>query len=194
MKKYAGFTLIELMFTVLLIGVLLSVGMPSLKTFMQGSQLVATSNDLVSAIHLARSEAIKLNARVTICESGNGTTCQTDGDWSDGWIVFLDADGGLDNSGSACTDINTDCLLRVQAGTGDPLLTVKGLNEAGDEISSFTFSSRGVPKDTVGIEQSGIFSVCSVDEDDNLVGSRAVVLGFSGRVRISDNAGVITCP
>ncbi|RLA38236.1 MAG: prepilin-type cleavage/methylation domain-containing protein, partial [Gammaproteobacteria bacterium] len=40
MKKNTGFTLVELLITIAIISVLLLVGMPSLKTFMQGNQLV----------------------------------------------------------------------------------------------------------------------------------------------------------
>ena len=208
MKKHSGFTLIELMITLIIIGVLLVVGVPSLKTFMQGNQLIASTNELISAFHVARSEAIKLNASVTICESTNGTSC-TDpetatGDWDDGWIVFVDrADPTVDpvivtdqiGTGVACDDDNTgtDCLLRSHAGFTDDQLTVSGL-AGGVAIASSTFNSRGLPRNAAGASQSGTFSLCSLDGLGNTINSRAVVLSLSGRVRVSDNATVISCP
>ena len=197
MKKYSGFTLIELLITLIIVSVLLIVGIPSLKSFMQGNQLVASTNELISAFHVARSEAIKLNNNVTICESSDGSTCTSPGtgNWEDGWIVFVD--GNSDQAGTqvACADGNTgtDCLLRSHAAFTDNQLTVSGL-AAGVAVASSTFNSRGLPRDAAGASQSGTFSLCSRDSSGNTINSRAVVLSLSGRVRVSDNAAVISCP
>jgi len=194
MKKYSGFTLIELMITLAIVGILLMVGVPSLKTFMQGNQLIAASNELVSALHIARSESIKLSSRVSICDSSDGKTCGGTGDWSNGWIVFVDANGDLVNTGAPCAALNTDCLLRIHDAFADNQLSVSGVDANSNAITSFTFTARGMPKNTVGISESGVFSVCSFDTSNNVIGSRAVVLSLSGRVRVSDNAAVISCP
>ena len=195
MKKHSGFTLIELMITLAIVGILLTVGVPSLKTFMQGNQLIAAANELVSALHIARSEAIKLNSRVSICESSNGTSCSNTGSWKNGWIVFVDFDGNLANNGSPCDGTPVDCLLRVHDGFTDNQLSVSGIVDFTlNPVKSFTFTARGMPKDISGASESGVFSVCSFDSSNNVIGSRAVVLSLSGRVRISDNAAVIKCP
>ena len=190
--------MIELMITLFIVGVLLTMGLPSLKTFMQGNQLVAATNELISALHVARSEAIKINSRVSICESSNGKDCATTGDWKDGWIVFVDAadpSGDLNNTGLPCVAANEDCLLRIHDGFTDNQLAVNGIYDSnGNAISSFTFTSRGLPKAVNGSAQSGVFSVCSLDTSGTTLDSRAVVLSLSGRVRVSDNAAVITCP
>lgn len=198
MKKLTGFTLIELMITLAIVGILLTVGGPSLSSFMQGNQLIASTNELISALHVARSEAIKLNTRVSICESSNGTACAATGSWKNGWIVFVDGNGAnpgdLVNTGSACTAANTDCLLRVHDAVNDTLLSVAAVNAANTNISSFTFSSRGLPKAVNGTAQSGTFSLCTFDSSNNVINSRAVILSLSGRVRVSDNQAVISCP
>jgi len=186
--------MVELMITLAIVGILLAVGVPSLKTFMQGNQLIASTNELWSSLHFARSEAVKLNSRVSICDSSDGKTCALTGDWSNGWIVFVDFDGNLVNSGSPCAALNTDCLLRVHDGFADPQLSVSGLDTNSNAIKSFTFTARGTPKDTSGVSESGVFSVCSFDIANNVIGSRAVVLSLSGRVRVSDNTAVISCP
>ena len=194
MKKYSGFTLVELLITLFIVGILVSVGVPSLKSFMQSNQLVAATNELISAMHVARSEAIKANSRVTICSSDDGATCSGDDDWTDGWIVFIDANGDLAGTGTVCSAPNTDCLLRIHDGFTDDQLTVSGKDANSADITSFTFSSRGMPKNTAGAAQSGNFSICSLDSGGNTIGSRAVVLSLSGRVRVSDNTAVISCP
>ena len=190
MKKHSGFTLIELMITLFIIGLLLMVGLPSMKSFLQSNQLVAATNELLSAVHVARSEAIKSNGSVTICESSNGTSCSTTGtsNWENGWIAFIDANGDGVGTGAICAAANTDCLLRIHQGFTDPSLTIAGLDADNQPIKSFTFTSRGLPKNADGSPQSGTFSVCSGN------GDRAVILSLSGRVRISDNTAVITCP
>ncbi|MCK4834370.1 MAG: GspH/FimT family pseudopilin [Gammaproteobacteria bacterium] len=198
MKKQTGFTLIELIVTLAIVGIVLTVGVPSLKTFLQGNRLIASSNELLSAFHLARSEAIKLNTRVTICESSDGTKCDTTGSWKEGWIVFVDFDGNLAGTGARCSATGTDCLLRVHEGFDkDSQLIVAGLDDNNAAVSSFTFTSRGLPKLNDGTAKSGVFSLCTLDDivgAGKTIDSRAVVLSLSGRVRISDNAAVITCP
>ena len=193
MKKNTGFTLIELLITLAIVGLLLTIGVPSLKTFMQSNQLIASTNELISAFHVARSEAIKLNTRVSICESSDGATCAETGSWKNGWIVFVDGNGAnpgdLSNTGSPCSAPDTDCLLRIHGAISDELLSVDAAN-----VSSFTFTSRGLPKAANGGAQSGVFSFCSFDSSNNVIDSRAVILSFAGRVRVSDNPAVISCP
>ena len=201
MKIHSGFTLIELLITLAIVGVLLMVGVPSLRTFMQGNQLIASTNELISALHVARSEAIKLNTRVSICESSNGKTCAATGSWKNGWIVFVDGNGvtpgDLGSSGAACDgDTNTDCLLRIHDAIPDNRLSVAAVAAVASSVSvsSFTFTSRGLPKAANGAAQSGVFSLCSFDSSDNVIDSRAVIMSLSGRVRFSDNPVVISCP
>ncbi|MDT8281975.1 MAG: GspH/FimT family pseudopilin [Gammaproteobacteria bacterium] len=197
MKKHSGFTLIELMITMAIVGILLLVGLPSLKTFMQGNQLIASTNELISALHVARSEAIKLNKRVTVCVSSDGKDCLDSKKWQNGWIVFVDANDDRVGTGvncSAVADVNTDCRLRYHAAIGDSLLSITGEFDSDNQpIKWFTFSSRGIPKDDV-TSRSGKFSICSFDMSNIMVNSRAVILSVSGRVRVSDNAAAINCP
>lgn len=81
-----GFTLIELMVTVAVMGILLMIAVPSFKEAVLGSKLGSYANSLVASAHLARSEAIKRGAAVTLCVSSTGTGCGTGG-WEQGWIV-----------------------------------------------------------------------------------------------------------
>src|SRR5688572_2595220 len=86
-----GFTLIEMLAVVAVIGVLAVVSIPSLKTAFNSVRLSSATNVFVSGLHLARSEAIKRNARVVLCKSANGDACSAGGGWEQGWIVFHDA-------------------------------------------------------------------------------------------------------
>jgi type IV fimbrial biogenesis protein FimT len=83
-----GFTLVELMVTIMVLVVLVSVAVPSFDNIRLSSRLSSYSTDLVAGSQLARSEAIKRNAAVTLCASSNGTACATNGQWETGWIVI----------------------------------------------------------------------------------------------------------
>ncbi len=89
-----GFTLVELLVTVVVLAVVLTLGLPALQRTLERNRVTSDANRLVSALHLARSEAVKRGERVLVCPSRDGQTCG--GDWSAGWIVLrLDADGAL---------------------------------------------------------------------------------------------------
>lgn len=83
-----GFTLLELMTTLVVASIVLSVGVPSFVDIARNSRAAANANELVSALSLARSEAIRRSARVGVCGTSDGASC--DGSWDQGWIVFVD--------------------------------------------------------------------------------------------------------
>jgi len=83
-----GFTLVELMVTLLVLAILLGLAVPSFRDAALSSRLTGYANDLVASVQIARSEAIKRNATVTLCASTNGSTCATAGGWEVGWIIL----------------------------------------------------------------------------------------------------------
>ncbi len=102
--RQTGFTLGELMATLAVAGITLALAVPSFQDVMRNNRQATSINQLVSAMHLARSEAVTRNVQVTICPSADGDTCG--GGWDDGWILFPDRDqdrardGGEDVLGS----------------------------------------------------------------------------------------------
>ncbi len=109
-SRQHGFTLLELMVTITVLALVLSIGVPSFQQVMADSRRTSDVNELLLSLNLARSEALKRNRHVTICKSADGAAC---GDaatsWSDGWIVFV-------NNSSA----NVDAV-----NAGEELLLVK---------------------------------------------------------------------
>jgi type IV fimbrial biogenesis protein FimT len=74
-----GFTIIEIMVVVAVMGVLLTIAAPSFVTFTASQKVKTASFDLYAAMMFARSEAIKRKVNVTVAASG--------GDWKNGWTV-----------------------------------------------------------------------------------------------------------
>jgi type IV fimbrial biogenesis protein FimT len=84
-----GFSLTELLVALAVIGILVGLATPSYRQFSGNSRTVATTNSLVGALAVARSEALRRATPVTICGSSDLQSCNTT-DWSNGWIVFTD--------------------------------------------------------------------------------------------------------
>lgn len=118
MQDSNGFTLIELMITLAVVAILLTVAVPSYRSFVQGNRAAAQANAVLRALVYTRSEAVKRAGGSTICQSGNQSSCGGSTSWQGGWIVFsdVDQDGTLDAS--------TDTLLQVGNGlSGGSTLT-----------------------------------------------------------------------
>jgi type IV fimbrial biogenesis protein FimT len=90
MKRSRGFTLVELMITLALAAIILSLAVPGFQDIIRNNRAATQSNELVAALSLARSEAVKRGARVSLCPSTDQASCTGGTDWADGWIVFLD--------------------------------------------------------------------------------------------------------
>jgi len=97
-----GFTLYELMISLAVIGVILTIGVPSFTEFTQNSRLASTSNDMMSAFQVARSEAARAKTSITICASANSMTAGAicGGTFNDGWMVFIDLNGDVQRAGA----------------------------------------------------------------------------------------------
>ena len=92
MCKAAGTTLLELLTVLAVVAVLATLSAPSFQTLRLNSQRAAAVNGLLHNLVLARSEAVKRAAVVSVCHSSDGQRCDPGFDWSRGWIVFANHD------------------------------------------------------------------------------------------------------
>lgn len=92
-----GFNLLELMIGITVTGVLLAIGVPSMRDMALRQRITASTQDLQLDLTLARQEAITRGAPVTVCTSSDGNNCDN-ASWNDGRIVFADTNssGTLD--------------------------------------------------------------------------------------------------
>lgn len=176
-----GFTLIELMVTISVLAILLAIAVPSFQGLVLSSRLVTTTNDLASALAIARSEAVKRATRVTVCKSANSgaasPVCSAGANWQDGWIVFVD-------SGVAGTVDGTDAnnVLRVFQPSVNNGMAVDGGVNFGNWIS---YLASGVSQGN-GNLANGTFTVDFASCPDPATNmARSVVVSPTGRVMIS---------
>lgn len=93
MRRSKGFTLIELMISVSVAGILAGVAAPALAGLIEQQRTLAAISSLTTHMALARTAAISRNRRAVLCPSNDGSQCRADTDWSGGWMLFMDDDG-----------------------------------------------------------------------------------------------------
>ncbi|WP_333876976.1 GspH/FimT family pseudopilin [Methylobacter sp.] len=179
-KHNAGFTLPELMITIVIAGILIGIAIPSFTSTISSNRLTTYANELVTALSLARSEAVKRGTSVTVrkVDSNSFTNRGSGANWEDGWDVFTDANS---NGNFEAGDV----LLR----TYSPLKSSYTLR--GNNFSNFIrFTSSG-QSNTLGS-----FVVCDNSDGNGIPEantSRLILVNSIGRVRMgldNNNDGI----
>jgi type IV fimbrial biogenesis protein FimT len=143
-----GFTLIELMTAILVLGIVLGFAIPGFREMTRNNRIAGAQNDLLTALALARNEALHRSTTVSICASADGASCGTD--WTRGWIVFTD-------TGTAGTvDGGDEPLQKWGAVEGDTQLT--GSN------AYLTYSATGMLTPAAARQFTVYYSQCVGDK------------------------------
>jgi len=74
-RRQGGFTLLELLVVVIIIGIVAAIGFPSFRIMIANNRLAAGANEVLAGMQAARTEAIRRNTRVVVCPSTTGTSC-----------------------------------------------------------------------------------------------------------------------
>ena len=198
-EKQTGFTLYELLITLMVVGVVLLLGLPNLAEFTQNSRMTSTANDLHAAFYLARTEAARGKANITICASANSMDAAADcgGAWDQGFIVFVDEDGDLRRAGA------TETVIRAHPAARTGVNLVMANNS-----TYFSFASTGLGRGDVG-GNPAMTQAIICDERGNVTAAggnsaaRLLVATPLGRATILRDKGLIgqalvnmgkTCP
>jgi len=196
--RQTGFTLIELMVTVIVLAVLLGIGVPSFRDFLRNSRITGATNDIVTDFNVARSEAVKRRVPVTVCKSQDGATCDADDtDPFTRWIIFVDdADPAAASADDGNGEVDgTEAVLRQRAIDDSITVTV---NASGRRM---VYLPTGFPNNALANTVSQ-FVLC--DDRGNVVSvggvsaARAVTVSTTGRPTatrdITTIAGLGGCP
>ncbi len=162
-----GFTLIELLVTMSVAAILIAIAVPNFQMFVMNNRMASQANDLITALNMARSEAVKRAANVTVCASSNGTGCT--GTWEQGWIV-------RDAAGTP---------IRVQQALGG----ASTLSGGTDVASTITFASSGrttIPSSATVATTT--LTLCPPSPAS--VQGRAIQIERTGRSRVA----AVACP
>jgi len=89
-----GLTLPELLISLTVISTLSVNGVSQYKQTIQENRMASEINQFVSALHLARSEAVKQGRRIVLCPSQDGSNCGRSPDWISGWMLFASENQG----------------------------------------------------------------------------------------------------
>jgi type IV fimbrial biogenesis protein FimT len=170
-RRAAGTSLIEMMTVIAVSAVLAGAAAVALQDVGRGMKLSGHTYRLLSELNLARSEAIKRNARVVLCKSANGVTCIRTGGWEQGWIVFHDANN------NASREPNEALIRRSEGGLERYRIT------GNDTVARYvSFSPFGGSRLTSGAFQAGTITLCR--ESVERAEGRQLVINAVGRPRI----------
>lgn len=179
--QQTGMTLIEVLVTLGIVAILATVAAPSLQSMIERNQLQALTNNMVSNLYYARSEAAKRGFTVALCASDAGqTVCDANAaNFANGWIIFTDYDrNGTLTDAATQFDTNGDGVLD----TSEQILVI---GEAPAE--RFTITSNGNPANLISYRPTGdtsprTFSLLVSKTSDNKALSR-IYFNTTGRVR-----------
>ncbi|MEW5967273.1 MAG: GspH/FimT family protein [Pseudomonadota bacterium] len=165
-----GFTLVELLVVLAVGSILLAIAVPGYAYLANTSRAAAATNDLMTALQLARSEAIKRATRVTVCKTGDAMAaapaCDPAAAWEQGWLVFVDGGTrGLIDGG--------DLVLRVQGGVPNVAITAPRPNFSRYVSYKADGSSQGM--NNLG---TGTLAVCAGGK------RRDIIINNAGRPRL----------
>ncbi|MFL0801631.1 MAG: GspH/FimT family pseudopilin [Agarilytica sp.] len=163
MFKQVGFTLIELMVTLAVASIFVTLAVPSFQSSIENNRILTLNDKISATLQLARSEAIARSRSITICFSNDQTTCS--GTWSDGWIVFVDEDS------DRVFDNGTDVLLKAN----DSKNNTYQVSLISDEVNSFQFNNEG------RAVERGTYQVCGPSAENDR--AKGIVIQLSGGSR-----------
>lgn len=168
MKKLPmrGFTLLELMISIGISGLTLGVGIPYLSGIISSNRVAGQVNELRRALMITRSEAIKRNQHVVLCKSADGSHCTRSGEWTQGWIVYVDRNHNQ------------------RRDSKEPLMLVHDRLINGHQLTYRGFGSRHyiIYRPTGITQMNGTFTLCAPNAPER---ARALILIKTGRVRLS---------
>lgn len=157
-----GFTLVELMVTVAVLGIIATVAVPSFTNLIRANRLTSSANEMVAMLQTARSAAISNRARVEVCPSA-GSTCAAD--VGNRWIALMTKKTG-----------GADVVTVLRETSLSPAITVMS------SVDKLTFNPSG-------FSSAGTVRLCSAEMSGNNASDVSVNVGRISTRRVTCAAG-----
>ncbi|MDO3380793.1 GspH/FimT family pseudopilin [Gilvimarinus algae] len=136
--KNKGFTLIELMVTLVVAAIFMAIAMPNFSTLIVNGRSDGLGEELAAVLQATRAEAVKRGRRVSLCASNaDGTGCA--GDWANGWLMFVDS-AASDGAGATVLGAASDVLRHIN--DVDDQAVISATND-GSAVSFVRYTSSG---------------------------------------------------
>lgn len=174
--RQQGFTLVELMVTITLLGVIITLAVPSFTETLRAWRRDSATRVLLGSMQLARAEAIKTSRKVYMCVSADGKACDDSNDWKSGWFVWVDRDNDDKYDSDAAKD---GPPIQVVGALGGITSLLSTKDEGGDEVPSVYFLGNGLlgalPAFSFVVTPSGATSATKLDTISVTAAGRAHV-------------------
>ena len=178
-KHNQGFTLLELIIVVVILGITLAMAGPSLSRVISDNRVSTTANDFVAAMQFAKAESAARVTPVTLCKrSVDGTGCVGGGDWSQGWIVFADTNGDAGVTAGEVILLSQEAL--------DNRIVMGGTNGVN---TSITYRPAG----TTSVTATEMITVCDDRGFDTYARGILVTITGRGNVMKAKDTGLNAC-
>ena len=187
-RRVRGFTLVELVVTILILAILSAMAMPSFRNFMRRNTVTSQSNALLADIQYARNKAISERTVTGLCPSSAGTSCSASNALENGWAVYRENTPGA----AATLSADDDLLHMSQSKNGVSIRLVDG---GGAAVQSIGFNQQGELLSGTGVS----FLICARSSGDSIGKSTPeskgseLFVSSSGRPTIRQMAAGASC-
>jgi type IV fimbrial biogenesis protein FimT len=156
-----GFTLINLMLSLAIATIAMTIGVPAFKSLGARGQLTAEINSLVRHLHLTRSYAIKTGINHVLCPSADGVACLGSSQWDQGYILFQDGNrDGVRDPGEELMQTyrsTSGIAIGMQSTRGRIQVTYRqdGFSVGSNLTLTFCDPEKGIPPKAVILSNTG---------------------------------------
>jgi type IV fimbrial biogenesis protein FimU len=155
LKIRNGFTLVELMVTIAVAAILLTIGVPSLVSVYEGVRVNNNVEKIHNIVAFARNQAISYGATVNVCPFASETSCGSTTDWSNGIRVYINnADG--DHELRVIDSFHSQDVVKGSASMLS--FTAEGMVNGGSGNIIYCPGGKNADSKSVNVSSSGLIS------------------------------------